>query len=164
MTGSRVVDRATPAALVAALIRRAETVASAESLTGGLVVAGLIAVPGSSAAVRGGLVAYHPDLKVSLVGVDPIVLAGPGGSVQDEVALQLARGARARCGATWGVGTTGVAGPEPADGSPVGTAFVAVSGPGVERVLRLALRGDRAAIRAASAAAAHRLLLEQIDA
>lgn len=73
----------------------AQTVATAESLTGGLVVASLIDVPGASAVVRGGMVVYHPDLKVSLAGVDDMLLA-VGGSVQSEVAAQLARGARTR--------------------------------------------------------------------
>lgn len=162
MTAPRCGGGATPDALISALIRRRETVACAESLTGGRLVAGLIDVPGASAAVRGGIVAYHADLKASLVGVDPAVLARPGGSVQEEVAVQLARGARERCGATWGLGTTGVAGPDPCDGAPVGTVFVAVSGPGAERALRLAVEGDRARIRAASVAAAHRLLAEQL--
>ncbi len=154
----------TPQRVIAALIARRETVACAESLTGGLVVATLIDVPGSSAAVRGGLVVYHPDLKTSLVGVDPCLLARPGGSIQEEVAAQLALGARVRCGATWGLGTTGVAGPESSEGSKVGTVFVAVNGPGVERALRLSLSGGRAEIRADSTEAAHRLLLEQLGA
>ncbi len=152
---------------MAALIARGETVATAESLTGGLVVAGLIDVPGSSAAVRGGVVAYHPDLKISLLGVDRVVLRRPGGSVQAEVAAQLARGARERFGATWGIGTTGVAGPDPSDGLPAGTVYVSVAGPPTSdgapgRTVGLHLSGDRAANRAGAVQAALRVLLTEL--
>ncbi|WP_116113708.1 CinA family protein [Austwickia chelonae] len=127
----------------------AQTVATAESLTGGLVVASLIDVPGASAVVRGGMVVYHPDLKVSLAGVDDMLLA-VGGSVQSEVAAQLARGARTRFRATWGVGTTGVAGPGVSDGNPAGTVFIAVDGPGGTTVRRLELTGGRHRVRLAA--------------
>ncbi len=133
------------AALVAVLVAADETVATAESLTGGLVVAALTDVPGASASVRGGLCAYHPDVKASLAGVDPALLAG--GAVQAEVAAQLAAGARERFRATWGVGTTGVAGPDRSDNHRVGTVFVAVAGPGGVTVQRLALTGSRDTIR-----------------
>lgn len=136
--------------VVAALIAAGQSVASAESLTGGLVVAALIDVAGASAAVRGGIVAYHDDLKADLVGVDRDLLARAG-AVQQEVAEQLATGAAERFRATWGVGTTGVAGPEPADGQPVGTVYIAVAGPSAQvTARRLALAGTRAQIRAAA--------------
>lgn len=144
-------------ALVADLVVAGESVATAESLTGGLVVARLVDVPGASATVRGGIVAYHSDLKAALVGVDRDLL-GRGGAVQAGVAAQLAQGARVRLGATWGVGTTGVAGPDPADGQPVGTVFVGVSGPAGTVVARLALRGTRPAIRRGAVRAALELL------
>jgi PncC family amidohydrolase len=114
--------------IIEALIRRGETVAAAESLTAGLVCATLADVPGASAALRGGLVVYATDLKTGLAGVDPVLLAEHG-AVHPEVAAQLAEGARARCGATWGLGLTGVAGPDPQDGRPVGTVHIAVAGP-----------------------------------
>ncbi|MEP7160961.1 MAG: CinA family protein [Dermatophilaceae bacterium] len=156
-----------PERVVAALIARGETVATAESLTGGLIIAGLIDVPGSSVAVRGGVVAYHPDLKISLVGVDRAVLGRPGGSVQAEVAAQLARGARERFAATWGIGTTGVAGPDPSDGLPVGTVYVSVAGPLTSdgpsgRTVGLHLSGDRAANRADAVQAALEMLLTEL--
>lgn len=139
------------ARLVRRLIDAGQTIATAESLTGGLVAAALTEPAGASAAVRGGVVAYHSDVKADLLGVDTDVLRdlGRGGAVQAPVARQLAQGARRVLNATWGIGTTGVAGPDPSDGQEVGTVFVAVAGPGVERVARLALTGDRATIRAA---------------
>lgn len=147
------------AGLIAHLVRRGETVATAESLTGGLVAAALTRVGGSSAAFRGGIIAYHSDLKAELVGVDEALLAR-GGAVQSEVARALADGARQRTGATWGVGTTGAAGPEPSEGHPVGTVFVAVTGPGTARVERLSLGGGRERIRAATVQAAVTLLAD----
>ncbi len=150
----RVVDIAR---LIAHLRERGETVGAAESLTGGLVAAALTHVGGSSVVFRGGIVAYHSDLKSSLLGVDADLLAA-GGAVQAEVARQLARGVRDRTHATWGVGTTGAAGPEPSDGKAVGTVFVAVDADGVSQVRELSLRGDRTAIRRAAVAAALRLL------
>jgi len=111
------------------------TVATAESLTGGLLAALLTEIPGSSAVVRGGLVVYATDLKVRLAGVDPQLLAERG-PVDPLVAAALADGARKRCGASIGVGLTGVAGPDPQDGVPVGTWYCAVAGPGDHRDIR----------------------------
>lgn len=123
------------------------TLAVAESLTGGLLAATIVAVPGVSAVFRGGLVVYATDLKASLAGVDAVLLADRG-PVDPDVALALAAGAARRCGADWGIGTTGVAGPTPQDGIAVGTVYIAVTGPGgIAAVRRLALDGDRPAIR-----------------
>ncbi len=137
------------ARVVAALRAAGLTVATAESLTGGLVCAALVDVPGASAVVRGGLVAYATELKASLLGVDGALLARTG-PVDAEVARQMARGARARLGADVGLATTGVAGPGPADGHPAGTVFVAVAAdalPGGAAARRLALAGERAEVR-----------------
>ncbi|MDQ1732796.1 MAG: nicotinamide-nucleotide amidase [Pseudonocardiales bacterium] len=127
-----------------------ETVAVAESLTGGLVSAALTEVAGSSTVFRGGVVAYATDLKLSLVGVDAELLATRG-AVDPAVAEGLANGVRQRLGSDWGIGITGVAGPEPQDGKPVGTVFIAISGPGYElapeTVAQLELIGDRNRIR-----------------
>jgi nicotinamide-nucleotide amidase len=131
------------------LIARDETVATAESLTGGLVAAALTTVPGSSAAVRGGVVAYATELKAALLGV-PADLLERHGAVHGDVAEAMAEGARDRLGASTGVATTGVAGPDPAEGKPVGMVFVAVAGPGGLASRQLALTGDREEIRAAS--------------
>ncbi|UJW31827.1 nicotinamide-nucleotide amidohydrolase family protein [Saccharothrix sp. AJ9571] len=147
--------------VVEALIRRGETVATAESLTAGLVCAALTEVPGSSAAVRGGLIVYATELKATLAGVDPDLLATRG-AVDPEVAAQLAAGARTRCGADWGIGLTGVAGPAGQDGVSPGTVHLGLAGPGVSITRELRLSGDRAAVRAGSVGAALLLLAEQI--
>ena len=110
------------------------TVATAESLTGGLLAALLTEVPGASAVVRGGLVVYATELKSSLAQVDAVLL-DERGPVDPDVAVALADGARASCGASVGVGLTGVAGPDPQHGMPVGTVFVAVTGLGSSRVV-----------------------------
>ncbi len=97
--------------LVDALRQRNWTVATAESLTAGLLCAALTEVPGSSAVVRGGLIVYATDLKHTLAGVEVDLLARTG-PVDPRVAAALAAGARRRCGSVLGLGLTGVAGPE----------------------------------------------------
>ena len=146
------------AQVIAGLAAHGGTVAVAESLTGGLVTARLVDVPGASAVVRGGIVAYTTQLKHRLLGVDADLLAR-GGAVQAEVALQMAAGVRGPLEATWGLATTGVAGPDAQDGHPPGTVYVAVSGPRAGRVRSLHLVGDRAQIRAATVDQALDLLL-----
>lgn len=125
-------DRAL-AVLIGRLTSAELTVATAESLTGGLLAALLTEVPGASAVVRGGLVVYATELKATLAGVDPSLL-DERGPVDPDVAVRLADGARAVCGARIGVGLTGVAGPDPPHGLPVGTVFVAVTADGFTRV------------------------------
>ncbi|MCS0637677.1 CinA family protein [Streptomyces sp. LP05-1] len=110
------------------LAERDQTVAVAESLTGGLVAAAFTSVPGASRSFRGSVTAYATALKHELLGVDAELLAERG-AVDPAVAAQMAAGVRARLGADWGLATTGVAGPEAQDGRPVGTVFVAVCGP-----------------------------------
>jgi len=134
---------------VATLRARGETLAVAESLTGGALAAAVVDVPGASAVLRGGVVAYATDLKHALLGVDGDLLAAEG-AVHPEVARQMADGVRERLGATWGLATTGVAGPDPQDGVPPGTVYVAISGPGAARVERLLLPGGRGEVRAAA--------------
>jgi nicotinamide-nucleotide amidase len=133
------------ARLVAKLAGRAETVAVAESLTGGLLAATLVTVPGASKVFRGGLIVYATDLKHTLAGVDAALLAERG-PVDPDVAVQMARGARNVCDATWGLATTGVAGPGPQDGVAQGTVFIAIDGPHTSVEL-LELSGDRQNIR-----------------
>ena len=152
----------TPAAVHARLGAIGATVAVAESLTGGLLCAALTDPAGASATVRGGLVVYATDLKAALAGVSEALLAERG-AVDPEVALALARGARTRLGATFGVGVTGVAGPDTQDGKPVGTVFAAVAGPYGEVVREHRLAGERAAIRAAAVQACLDLLLSECD-
>jgi nicotinamide-nucleotide amidase len=150
-----------PPGLVAALAERGETLAVAESLTGGALAAAVVDVPGASAVLRGGVVSYATDLKHTLLGVDTALLAAEG-AVHPQVALQMADGVRERLAATWGLATTGVAGPQPQDGQPPGTVFVALTGPGVRRVERLQLPGGRAQVRAAAVRGALLLLTDAL--
>lgn len=145
------------ASVLAALRERGETVAAAESLTGGLLTAVLTSVPGASAVVRGGLVVYGTDLKATLAGVASDLLAARG-PVDADVAAALAEGARARCGASVGLGLTGVAGPDPQDGVAVGVVHVALAGPRGPRSAVLDAPGGREEIRAAAVRAALRLI------
>jgi nicotinamide-nucleotide amidase len=140
-------------ALVERLRGASLSVATAESLTGGLVCGALTDVPGASAVVRGGVVAYATDVKASVLGVDADLLAS-GGAVQADVAVQMAQGACRLLGAAVGVATTGVAGPDPQDGQPVGTVYVAATRGAEVVVRRLTLEGDRGQVRAGTVDAA----------
>lgn len=111
-------------AVVQLLRSRGLTVATGESLTGGLIVASLIDVPGASTVVRGGTVAYMTDVKSLLLDVSPELIARVG-TVDPAIAIALAHGARRAFGADVGVGSTGVAGPGPHEGKPAGTVHVA---------------------------------------
>lgn len=145
------------------LMARGETFAVAESLTGGALGAAVTAVPGVSATFRGGVVAYATDLKVSLLGVDPGLLAARG-AVDGDVAAAMGEGVRERLGATYGLATTGVAGPDPQDGHAPGEVYVGVAGPTGTGVGRLDLVGDRAAVRAGAVAGALRMFVERLSA
>ncbi|WP_093183131.1 CinA family protein [Sanguibacter gelidistatuariae] len=148
-----------PAVEVLELLKRSgRSLAVAESLTGGLLAAEIVDVPGASAVFRGGIVAYATDLKSTLLGVDPGLLKARG-PVDPEVAGQMAAGIRHRMGADVGVSTTGVAGPDPQNGRVPGTVFIAVDVCGrLSRVQALAVPGDRGAVRAATVRAALALL------
>lgn len=136
-------------AVLRELGRRGWTMAVAESLTGGLVVAALVDVPGASASVRGGVVAYATAVKRDVLGVDAELLA-TAGAVDVRVAEQMADGVRRMLGADVGVATTGVAGPEPQDGKPVGTVCIAVVTPEGTATREDVIPGDRARIRGAT--------------
>lgn len=151
---------------IEALTRREATIAVAESLTGGLLASELISVPGASVVVQGGVVAYATELKARLLGVDAALLDRVG-AVDAEVARQMARGARERLGpdsspATYGLATTGVAGPEPQDGHAPGVAFIALASASEESVRALRLHGDRAAIRRQVVSESLLMLIEKL--
>lgn len=155
---------------------RGVTIAVAESLTGGDLVSALIGVPGASAVVRGGVVAYATDLKASLLGVDTTLLAVEG-AVHPDVAREMAAGARRACGdgdraAAIGISTTGVAGPDPQDGRPVGLVYVGISfgelpphGAGSESsAFEYAMPGERAQVRSSTVHAALLVLKDALGA
>ncbi|MGW1209611.1 CinA family protein [Streptomyces sp. NPDC002499] len=159
-----------PAADVVRLLTvKGWTLAVAESLTGGLVAADITSVPGASKAFRGSVTAYATELKHEVLGVDATLLAQRG-AVDPQVAAQMAAGVRKALGADWGIATTGVAGPQPQDGKPVGTVFVAVDGPfaddsgsaGGGKVEALRLNGDREEIRRESVRSVLALLLAEL--
>lgn len=139
--------------LVATLTGRSETLATAESLTGGLLAGFITGVPGASVVYRGGVVSYATDVKHELLGVTK-ELVTEYGVVSEECAAAMAGGIRDLLHATYGVSTTGVAGPEEQEGQPVGTVYVGVAGPAGTHSVRLGLAGTRAVIREATCAAA----------
>jgi PncC family amidohydrolase len=138
------------------------TIAVAESCSGGLLVAALTAIPGSSTYVRGGIIAYADDVKADQLGVGRHLLATHG-AVSAEVATAMAAGARQRFDATIGVGITGVAGPAASEGKPAGLVFVAVATPGSSRVVRLHEDRGREANRAQAVHAALALVAGALE-
>lgn len=132
--------------VVAIASRRQLTIAVAESLTGGLLGAAITAVPGASVVFRGGVISYATQLKAALLGV-PTALLEARGAVDPGVAAAMADGVRTRLGATLGAATTGVAGPEPAEGKPPGTVYIAVAAGQAPTVVPLSLAGSRDEIR-----------------
>jgi PncC family amidohydrolase len=118
-------------------------------------------VPGSSAVFRGGLQVYATDLKSRLAGVPEQVLAEHG-AVSEATARAMAEGVRAALGADWGVGLTGVAGPDAQEGHPPGTVHVAVSGPTARRHVAGGLPGDRQRVRLLTVAGALDLLRRRL--
>jgi nicotinamide-nucleotide amidase len=137
------------ASIVSLLTDARATIATAESVTGGRLAARITDVPGASAVFAGGVVSYATAVKVAVLGV-PDDLVAEHGVVSEECARSMAEGVRALLRTTYGVSTTGVAGPDTQEGQPVGTVFVGVAGPAGTDVVRLALAGDRAQIQAAA--------------
>ncbi len=150
--------------LQAACVSRGLTVATAESCTGGLVAHLLTEVPGSSAYVRGGLVAYADEVKRTVLGVPADVLVAHG-AVSAQVAVAMAEGARDRLGADLGVGVTGIAGPDGgSEAKPVGLVYVAAAGPGPTTVRRFLWSGNRSENKRDSARVAIEMLLARAEA
>jgi PncC family amidohydrolase len=127
------------------LKQRGQTVATAESLTGGKLAALLTAAPGASETFMGGVVSYATEVKVNVLGVDPGIVEKHG-VVSAECAREMARGVRGLMGTTYAVSTTGVAGPTDQEGKPPGTVYVGLSGPLGESTVALDLSGNRTAI------------------
>jgi nicotinamide-nucleotide amidase len=157
VTGPGAGDPALAGRIVAVLTRQRRTIAVAESLTGGLLGATITAIPGASVVFRGGVIAYAADLKAALLGV-PAELLAARGAVDPDVAAAMAAGVQRRLGAEVGVATTGVAGPDPAEGKPPGTVHIAVRAGGSTVVETLALAGSRADIRRQAVARCLRLV------
>ena len=140
------------AEVVDALRARGETVSTAESLTAGAVSSAIVTIAGASDVFVGGTTAYRDEIKISHLNVDPTILQEHT-AVSEEVAVAMARGAMNSFGTTWAIGTTGVAGPNPLDGHPVGAVWVAIVGP-VCQSIELSLSGERESVRNAATASA----------
>lgn len=139
--------------LIEQLATRGWSLGTAESLTGGLLAATVVTVPGASKVFAGSVVAYAPTVKVTVLGVDPGLIERVG-TVDEDVASQMAAGARRVLGVELALATTGVAGPGPSEGHPAGTVWVAcATATGVHARL-LALTGERPEIRLAAVRAA----------
>lgn len=139
-------DETLPATVLRLLEERGQSLATAESLTGGGMSTALTDVPGASSVFVGGSVVYSTAAKATELGVDTSLLAVKG-PVHAEVAQAMAQGARRRWGSDWAVSCTGVAGPGPSDGHPAGTVHVAVAGPAADQVCSLQLPGTRDVVR-----------------
>lgn len=149
------------AALVARAVEHGWTLASAESLTGGQVGSEICSVPGASATYMGGIISYSSQVKATVLGVDSALLE-QAGSVDARVAEQMAQGAARVCSADFAVATTGVAGPEPHDGKPVGRVYLGISGPTGTHAVEKNYVGDRAQIRKQATDDALKLLEQEM--
>jgi nicotinamide-nucleotide amidase len=149
--------------LLALMDTNGMTLATAESCTGGLIAAALTAIAGSSSVVMAGFVTYANDAKQRMVGVRAESLAQYG-AVSAEVAREMAEGARERAGVSLALSCTGIAGPGGATpGKPVGLVFIGCARKGAAtQVERHVFPGDRAAVRAATVAAALDLAARRI--
>ena len=116
--------------IVSELTKRGESIGVAESITGGHLSGALIDIAGASNIFAGGIVAYSNLLKISDLKVSPELL-DEFGAASAEVARAMALGAQSKFAATWGLSTTGVAGPGPHNGRPAGTVWIGIAGPGV---------------------------------
>lgn len=132
---------------------RMMTIAVAESLTGGMLAASLVDIPGASDAFLGGVVTYTNEMKTRQLGVDSQLLASSG-AVCEQVAAQMAAGVTERFGATVSIATTGVAGPGESEGKPAGTVFIACCFAGQTTVKRYQFSGGRSRVREQTVAAA----------
>lgn len=150
--------------VVKTLAKRGETVALAESCTGGLVAKTLTDVAGASGVFACGVVAYSEDIKQKVLGVKAETLEAYS-VVSADVALEMAEGVRSLAGADYGIGITGVAGPGPDGTHPEGEIYIALSGKDFAKVVCLEDRteNERSRHRAAAAKAAFTLLHQQLN-
>jgi nicotinamide-nucleotide amidase len=138
------------------LRERGETVACAESITGGGLADLLSGTPGASSTYVGGVVSYATRVKREVLGVTAAQV------VSADCAAQMAAGVLDLMDADWAISTTGVAGPDTQDDQPVGTVFVGLAGPDGVDVRQLSLAGDRPSIRAQACHEAVQALLDEL--
>ncbi len=132
--------------IVQLLRERNETITCAESITGGALTSELVSIPGASHVLKGSIIAYSTEVKVSELKVEPSLIQ-EFGVVSEEVALAMARGVKAKFAAEWAISLTGVAGPGASHGVPAGTVWLALLGPGFEETVKLELMGEREMVR-----------------
>lgn len=132
--------------IVQLLRDRNETITCAESITGGALTSELVSIPGASHVLKGSIIAYSTEVKVSELKVEPTLIQ-EFGVVSEEVALAMAQGVKAKFAAEWAISLTGVAGPGASHGVPAGTVWLALLGPGFEETVKLELMGEREMVR-----------------
>lgn len=138
--------------IIEELRRRGQSLAVAESITGGGLGAAITSMPGSSEVFSGGVIAYQLSIKTDLLHV-PQPLIEKFGVVSEEVAVAMADGVRALFNTTWAIATTGVAGPGAADGVEAGTVWIAIRGP-INQGTQLDIQGEREVVRNATVSSA----------
>lgn len=148
-------------AVLESLKARGETLALAESITGGLLASRLTGITGASEVFLGGATVYSPRAKTDLLGLPPDLLAREG-TVSEATSRALAEAVRAKLGTTWGLGLTGNAGPGTEGTAPLGAVFIALAGPRGTIVKTLSFPGDRADVQLRAAASALDLLRRQL--
>jgi nicotinamide-nucleotide amidase len=131
--------------IIAYLSERGETISVAESLTAGGLANALTSASGSSAVFVGGITAYRNEIKSTMLDVDPAIIEKHT-VVSEEVANEMADGARKVFGTTWAISTTGAAGPEPLEGHQPGSVWIAIRGP-INQAIQLNLEGEREQVR-----------------
>jgi nicotinamide-nucleotide amidase len=132
--------------IVQLLRERNETITCAESITGGALTSELVSIPGASHVLKGSIIAYSTEVKVSELKVEPSLIQ-EFGVVSEEVALAMARGVKAKFAAEWAISLTGVAGPGASHGIPAGTVWLALLGPALQETVKLELMGEREMVR-----------------
>jgi nicotinamide-nucleotide amidase len=138
--------------IISMLQAKGETVSVAESLTAGGLANALTSASGSSAVFLGGITAYRNEFKQHMLGVDPKLIEEQT-VVSEAVANAMGDGANKVFGSTWAIATTGAAGPEPLEGHPAGTVWVAIRGP-QNQAIALNLEGDREQVRSGTISSA----------
>jgi nicotinamide-nucleotide amidase len=151
-----------PEQVILAAVAKGLTIATAESLTAGMVSAALATVPGASGALQGAVVSYQNHVKSGLLGVDAALLER-NGAIDPQVARQMAEGVRRSLAADIGVATTGAAGPEPHGGKAVGTVYVGIATEAGSEAAAFSFAGDRAQIRDQACEAALAALLDAVE-
>ena len=131
--------------IIAYLSERGETISVAESLTAGGLANALTSASGSSAVFVGGITAYRNEIKSTMLDVDPAIIEKHT-VVSEEVANEMAEGARKVFGTTCAISTTGAAGPEPLEGHQPGSVWIAIRGP-INQAIQLNLEGEREQVR-----------------